>query len=339
VSASRTVRLGTRASRLALAQTELVADRLRGRGWAVELVKVRTTGDDRPPGTSPGEGMFVTALVQALERDEIDLAAHSAKDLPLEEPPGIATVHLDRADPRDALITREGGATLDSLAHGEHVGTDSPRRAGFLQSVRPDLDVRPLQGNVDTRLRKLDEGQVGALALAAAGLDRLGLAARIDCRLEPSVVPPAPGQGALAAQVRRADAEMLAMAAELAEPDVALAVRAERLLLAAMGGGCRSPLGALGEVRDGRLHLLAGLPGYVVRVEGSADEEGAAVAATAAARELTARGAGVAAGAVPPRLPNHADHGGREEGVHPWQPTQADHGGDTGGVPPWGGMS
>jgi hydroxymethylbilane synthase len=298
VSATRTVRLGTRASRLALAQTELVAERLRRRGWTVELVRVRTTGDDRPPGTSPGEGMFVTALVQALQRDEIDVAAHSAKDLPLEEPPGPATVHLERADPRDALVTRDGGATLERLPPGEHVGTDSPRRAGFLQAVRPDLDVRPLQGNVDTRLRKLDEGEVGALALASAGLDRLGLAARIDCRLEPSVVPPAPGQGALAVQVRRADAELVAAAAELAEPDVALAVRAERLLLAAMGGGCRSPLGALAEVEGGRLHLLGGVPGHVVRAEGAPDEEGARAAAEAVARELTARGAGIPSGGM-----------------------------------------
>ena len=290
MSAQRTVRLGTRASRLALAQTELVAGRLRSRGWSVELVRVRTTGDDRPPGTSPGEGMFVTALVQALERDEIDVAAHSAKDLPLEERPGIATVHLVRADPRDALVTRDGGATLDRLPHGAHVGTDSPRRSGFLRAVRPDLDVRPLQGNVDTRLRKLDEAEVDALALASAGLDRLGLAGRIDCRLDPSVVPPAPGQGALAVQVRSADAEMVAAAAELAEPDVALAVRAERLLLAAMGGGCRSPLGALGEVRGGRLHLLGGVPGHVAYTEGSPDEDGARAAAGAAARELTAMG-------------------------------------------------
>jgi hydroxymethylbilane synthase len=290
VSASRTVRLGTRASRLALTQAELVAARLRQQGWAVELVHVRTTGDERPPGTSPGEGMFVTALVRALERDEIDLAAHSAKDLPLEEPAGVATIHLERADPRDALVTREGGGTLESLGHGDVVGTDSPRRAGFLRVARPDLDVRPLHGNVDTRLRKLDQGEVGALALAAAGLDRLGLAARIDCRLEPSVVPPAPGQGALAAQVRRADGEMLAAATGLAEPDVALAVRAERLLLAALGGGCRSPVGGLAQVRGGRLHLLGGVPGHVVHIEGSPDEKGAQVVAEAAARELRSVG-------------------------------------------------
>lgn len=298
MSASRTVRLGTRASRLALAQTELVADLLRRRGWPVEVVKVRTKGDDRPPGTSPGEGMFVTALVQALVRGEIDVAVHSAKDLPLEEPPGVATAHLQRADPRDALVTRDGGATLEGLERGAHVGTDSPRRAGFLQAARPDLDVRPLQGNVDTRLRKLDGGDVGALALACAGLDRLGLAARIDCRLDPSVVPPAPGQGALAVQIRRADAETAAAAAELAEPDVALAVRAERLLLAVMGGGCRSPLGALGEVRDGRLHLLGGVPGHVVRVEAAPDGEGARAAAEAAAEALTARGAGLPSGGM-----------------------------------------
>lgn len=314
------MRLGTRASRLALAQTELVADLLRRRGWPVEVVRVRTTGDDRPPGTSPGDGMFVTALVQALARGEIDVAAHSAKDLPLEEPPDVVTVHLQRADPRDALVTRDGGATLERLEHGMQVGTDSPRRAGFLRTVRPDLDVRPLQGNVDTRLRKLDEGEVGALALASAGLDRLGLAARIDCRLDVSVVPPAPGQGALAVQVRRADTEMVAAAAELAEPDVALAVRAERLLLAAMGGGCRSPLGALGEVRDGRLHLLGGVPGHVVRVEGAPDGEGARAAARAAAEELTAGGAGLLAGAVLPpgpdqRDPDHVTEGTR--GVSP----------------------
>ena len=274
------LRLGTRGSRLALVQSELVADRLRRAGHEVELVPVVTAGDVRPVDTAPGEGMFVGELAAALLAGEVDLAVHSAKDLPL-------------ADARDALVTRDGGATLGTLPAGFLIGTDSPRRAGFLLAARPDLRVGSLHGNVDTRLRRLDEGQVDALLIAAAGVERLGLAGRIDERLDVEVVAPAPGQGALAVQVRADSAAALAAVGRLDDPEVRLTVETERRLLGATGGGCRAPVGALAELREGTLHLLAaavtpeGLDLRLVRLETS--PEGAAELAWSVGRKLRPR--------------------------------------------------
>jgi hydroxymethylbilane synthase len=253
------LRLGTRGSRLALVQSELVAERLRGAGHDVELVPIVTEGDVRPTDMSPGEGVFVAAIARALLAGEIDIAVHSAKDVPLEEEPGLAiAAYPERADPRDALITRRGGGSLESLPRGAIVGTDSPRRAGFLLAARPDLKVIPLHGNVETRLRRLDEGAADALALAAAGLDRLGRQARIDERFEPDVLAPAPGQGALAVQVRRADNRLMELVSSIDDVDVRLAVEAEREVLRATGGTCRAPVGAYATVTGDELSLLAG---------------------------------------------------------------------------------
>lgn len=255
----KAIRLGTRGSKLALVQSELVADRLRAAGHDVQLVPIVTEGDIRPVDMSPGEGVFVAAIARAVLAGEIDLAVHSAKDVPLEEDPGLAiAAYPERADPRDALITRRGGASLESLGRGAIVGTDSPRRAGFVLAARPDLRVIPLHGNVETRLRRLDEGAADALVLAAAGIDRLRLQARIDERFEPEVVPPAPGQGALAVQVRRSDARLLDLVSALDDLDLRLAVEAEREVLRATGGTCRAPVGALASVRGDELTLLAG---------------------------------------------------------------------------------
>ena len=253
------LRLGTRGSRLALVQSELVAERLRGAGHDVELVPIVTEGDVRPTDMSPGEGVFVAAIARALLAGQIDIAVHSAKDVPLEEEPGLAiAAYPERADPRDALITRRGGGSLESLPRGAIVGTDSPRRAGFLLAARPDLKVIPLHGNVETRLRRLDEGAADALALAAAGLDRLGRQARIDERFEPDVLAPAPGQGALAVQVRRADNRLMELVSSIDDVDVRLAVEAEREVLRATGGTCRAPVGAYATVTGDELSLLAG---------------------------------------------------------------------------------
>src|SRR5216683_2030452 len=159
VGSARRLRLGTRGSRLALVQSELVADRLRAAGYDVELVPIVTEGDVRPVDMSPGEGVFVAAIARALLNDEVDIAVHSAKDVPLEEEPDLMiAAYSERADPRDVLITRDGGGSLASLPHGAIVGTDSPRRTGFLLAARPDLKVVPLHGNVETRLKRLDEG-------------------------------------------------------------------------------------------------------------------------------------------------------------------------------------
>jgi hydroxymethylbilane synthase len=253
------IRLGTRGSKLALVQSELVAKRLRGAGHDVELVPIVTEGDLRAIDMSPGEGVFVAAIARALLAGEIDVAVHSAKDVPLEEDPGLAiAAYPERADPRDALITRRGGGSLESLPRGATVGTDSPRRTGFLLAARPDLKVIPLHGNVETRLRRMDEGTADALVLAAAGIDRLGRQARIDERFEPDVLAPAPGQGALAVQVRRADDRLIELVLAIDDEDVRLAVEAEREVLRATGGTCRAPVGALASVNGDAFALLAG---------------------------------------------------------------------------------
>ena len=256
----KTLRLGTRGSRLALAQSRLVAERIRALGLAVELVTIVADGDLRAPDAPIGEGIFVTALERALKSGAIDLAVHSAKDLPLDEDPDTVIVAYPiRADARDVLVTRRAGqGGVMDLPRGAKVGTDSPRRAGFLRAVRPDLDVIPIHGNVDTRLQRLDSGQADALVLAAAGLDRLGLAARASVRLEADEMPPAPGQGALAVQIRRGDDETAGLLARLDDAAVREEVIAERALLKAMRGGCRAPVGALAHHDGGRLLLMAG---------------------------------------------------------------------------------
>jgi len=253
------LRLGTRGSRLALVQSELVAERLRAAGSQVELVPIVTEGDVRPVDMSPGEGVFVAAIARSLLAGDIDLAVHSAKDVPLEEDPGLAiAAYPERADPRDALVTRDGGGSIESLPRGAVVGTDSPRRAGFLLSVRPDLRVIPLHGNVETRLRRLDEGGADAIVLAAAGIDRLGKQARIDQRFDPEVLSPAPGQGALAVQVMRSNTRVMELVSAIDDADIRLAVEAEREVLRATGGTCRAPVGALASLNGDELVLLAG---------------------------------------------------------------------------------
>jgi hydroxymethylbilane synthase len=251
------LRLGTRGSRLALVQSDLVATRLRSAGHEVEVVRIVTEGDVRPVDMSPGDGVFVAAIARALVAGEIDIAVHSAKDIPLEEEPELLiAAYSERADPRDVLITRSGNSNLDSLRQGAVVGTDSPRRTGFLLAARPDLRVVPLHGNIDTRLGRLDKGSIDALVLAAAGIDRLGLSERIDQRLEPDLVAPAPAQGALAVQARRQDVDLLSVLATLDQRSVRLAVEMEREVLKATGGTCRAPVGALASVDGDSFTLL-----------------------------------------------------------------------------------
>jgi len=253
-----TIRLGTRGSKLALVQSELIAARLRERGHEVELVSIVTEGDVRPVDMSIGEGVFVAAIARALLAGEVDVAVHSAKDVPLEDEPGLViAAYPERADPRDVLITRRGGGSLALLPQGAIVGTDSPRRTGFILAARPDLKVVPLHGNVETRLRRLDEGATDAIVLAAAGIDRLGRGERIDERLEPDTVAPAPGQGALAVQVRRSDARLVELIAAIDDRDIRLAVEAEREVLSATGGTCRAPVGSLAWVQGDSFTILA----------------------------------------------------------------------------------
>jgi hydroxymethylbilane synthase len=255
------IRLGTRGSRLALIQSELVARRLQDLGYQVDLVPIVTEGDLRPMDMSPGEGVFVAAIARSLLEGKIDVAVHSAKDVPLvEEPELVIAAYPERADPRDALITRGGQASLATLERGATVGTDSPRRSGFVRSARPDLVVVPMHGNVDTRLRRLDDGAVDALVIAAAGVDRLGRGERIDQRLDAEVVAPAPGQGALAVQARRSDGDLLRILRGMDAADIRQAVEVEREVLRASGGTCRAPIGALAVVTaDGFALLAAGV--------------------------------------------------------------------------------
>ena len=288
-----TIRLGTRGSRLALVQSELIAARLREQGHHVELVPIVTEGDVRPVDLSPGEGVFVAAIARALLAGEVDIAVHSAKDVPLEEEPGLMiAAYPERADPRDALITRHGGGSLASLPQGAIVGTDSPRRTGFLLATRRDLKVVPLHGNVETRLRRLDEGTTDAIVLAAAGLDRLGRSERIGERLEPDVVAPAPGQGALAVQVRRSDARLVELVSAIDDCDIRLAVEVERQVLSWTGGTCRAPVGALASVSgDSFTILVAGVNSdgtdmLVQRAEG--DRSNAATLAAKLGKRLVA---------------------------------------------------
>lgn len=271
---TRTLRIGTRGSALALTQASWVADRLAGSDVPAELVVIRTEGDDHAADTAWGEGAFVGRIVEALRDGSVDVAVHSAKDVPTDEHPDLViAAYPTRDDPRDALVCRVRGSTLATLPEGSRIGTDSPRRRSFLHALRPDLRVHPLHGNVDTRLAKLDRGETDALVLAVAGLARLGRADRIDEILPADVVTAAPGQGSLAIQVRASDAEAIAAVARLDDRATRIAVVSERLLLNATGGGCRSPIGAMGRLDGHHLELIAGaertwrpLPGAAIEV-------------------------------------------------------------------------
>jgi hydroxymethylbilane synthase len=301
------IRIGTRASALALAQSQLVAEALERKGGRTRLVKVETEGDRRRPDTPWGEGAFVKSIERALLENRVDVAVHSAKDVPTAEDHRLRiAAYLTRADPRDALVVRQGeSGRLDELPTGSRVGTDSPRRSGFLRARRPDVTVHALHGNVDTRLRRLDAGETDCLVLAAAGLDRLGLADRIGQRLGADVIPSAPGQGAIAVQVRRDDARTRGLVAGIDDGATRLAVEAERAFLAASGGGCRAPIGALATLRGDELDLLGGyaspdgLEAVIATRRGPANE-GAELARELAA-DLTARRQRLAQ-AKPPRI-------------------------------------
>ncbi len=255
------IAIGSRGSPLALAQARLVRDAFEQQGRASQIVIVETEGDRRAPDTAWGEGAFIAAIEREVLAGRVDVAVHSAKDVPTDEDPQLRiAAYLRRADPRDAMVVRTNAAerTLADLPPGSRVGTDSPRRTGFLLAWRPDLEVHPLHGNVDTRLRRLDAGETDALVLACAGLDRMGLGDRIAERLEPEIVPPAAGQGAIAIQIRRDDARMFELAAEIDHRRTHEAVDAERAFLCASGGGCRAPIGALATIVGYELDLLGG---------------------------------------------------------------------------------
>lgn len=247
----RPVRIGTRSSELALRQARQVQAALAALGVESALSTYRTTGDrrlDQPLGAIGAKGLFTKELETDLAKRKIDLAVHSLKDLPTESPPGLVVAAvLEREDPRDALVVNAltGARTLDELPRGSRVGTSSLRRRALLLSLRPDLEVAELRGNVPTRLRKVDEGRVHAAILAAAGLHRLGAQQHVAAYLEAPLWLPAAGQGAIAVQAREDDMPAREMCARLDDAPTRRAVVAERAFLAALEGGCQVPIGAL----------------------------------------------------------------------------------------------
>jgi hydroxymethylbilane synthase len=260
---TRPIIIATRESRLALWQAHHVRDLLVQRyGATVELLGMTTRGDqilDRTLAKVGGKGLFVKELENALEQGRAHLAVHSLKDVPMDLPPGfeLAAV-LEREDPRDAFVCATA-ASLDQLPHGAKVGTSSLRRVVQLRALRPDLQVEPLRGNLDTRLRKLDEGQYDAIVLAAAGLKRLGLGGRIRAVFEPEQMLPCAGQGALGLEVRAQEQALQKMLATLAHAPTALAVQAERAVSRALGGSCSMPLAAYADWHGSTLVLRAAL--------------------------------------------------------------------------------
>ena len=239
--------IATRESRLALWQADHVKALLAARGHRVALLGMTTRGDqilDRSLSKIGGKGLFVKELEVALEEGRADLAVHSLKDVPMDLPQGFALACvMQREDPRDALVSNHC-KSLAELPLGAVVGTSSLRRMVLLRALRPDLKIEPLRGNLDTRLRKLDDGHYAAIVLAAAGLKRLGLANRIAAVFEPSEMLPAAGQGALGIEIRTERVELMAALAPLAHQPSWLAVTAERAVSRAMGGSCSMPLAA-----------------------------------------------------------------------------------------------
>ena len=254
-STQTALRLGTRRSALALAQANLMADAIRAvSGREVELVHVTTEGDVSRDSLASigGTGVFVSALRDALLMGDIDVAVHSLKDLPTAELPELELIAVpERADARDALVARDG-LSLRSLPENATVGTGSPRRAAQLKAQRPDLDVVDIRGNVDTRIGLVESKTVDAVVLAKAGLERLGRLDAITETIDPSIMLPAPGQGALAVEVVRdlAGDDRHALLRQLDDAATRAAVTAERAVLAALEAGCSAPIGALGVVTE-----------------------------------------------------------------------------------------
>lgn len=257
------IRLGTRGSALALIQSRWVATQLEQCGITVALEIIRTTGDhisERAFTPGDGKGVFVAELEQALLDGHIDLAVHSMKDLPGEMTAELTLAAIPaREDPRDVLVFGDGSPTLAALPAGATIGTSSARRRAQLLATRPDIRIADMRGNIDTRVRKLDEGQYHAICLAAAGLHRLGIAARITQYLDYETMLPAVGQGALAIQTRADDYALIALCAGLHDETTARAVRAERTVLVALGGGCSIPLGVLATIEGDIITIMAAL--------------------------------------------------------------------------------
>lgn len=296
----RTLRIATRKSPLALWQTEHVAARLRAAhpGIAIELVPLSTRGDivlDRSLAAIGGKGLFLKELEEAMLEGRADLAVHSLKDVPMQLDPGFALAAiLERANPFDAFVSNHY-ANFDALPQGAVVGTSSLRRQAQIRALRPDLQLRDLRGNVNTRLAKLDAGEFAAIVLACAGLERLGFDKRIRAELAPPQFLPAVAQGAIAIEARDGDADVAALCAPLHHPATAVRVRAERAMNLTLHGSCQVPIAGFATFADDHLHLRAlvgdAASGEILRAEASASAGDPESLGRAVAAELRALGA------------------------------------------------
>jgi hydroxymethylbilane synthase len=264
------LKIGTRGSKLALTQSRWVKEKVEGKhpGVQVELVKIKTTGDkilDSPLSQIGGKGLFVKEIEEALINKHVDVAVHSMKDVPAELPEALTlSVFPEREDPRDALISL-GNLTLDQLSRGAKVGTSSLRRAAQLLHIRRDLAIVPLRGNVDTRLRKLESGELSAIILATAGLKRLGFEDRISQVISSEHILPAIGQGALGLEVRREDEQTISLINFLNHKPTEITVRAERAFLRKLQGGCQVPVAGFARLDGETVHLT----GMVAELDGT----------------------------------------------------------------------
>jgi len=296
----RLVRIATRGSALALAQSGHVARTIEvALRCRTELVKIQTTGDriqDRSLAAIGGKGLFIKEIEEALLDGRADVAVHSAKDLPPEQAAGLTLAAFPmRADARDALVGRTSGATVEALPRGSRIGTGSVRRASQLLAYRPDLVIVPIRGNVDTRLRKLEDEDLAAVVLASAGLERLGLEERIDERIDEGLMLPAVGQGTLALECRQGEA----LADDLLAIDhspTRISITAERAFLGVLSGDCHAPIAGRAELLgDGRVKLRARVLSpdgrKIVTAEASGSAGDADALGRAAAQEALARGA------------------------------------------------
>ena len=269
------IRIGTRGSALATAQAGAIRDALVSRGRPAELVVITTAGDaSDAPIASLGVGVFTTALREAIADGRVDMAVHSYKDLPTAPDPRLVIAAVPRReDPRDALVARDG-LVLSQLPTGAVIGTSSPRRAAQLRALGLGLEIRPLRGNLDTRLNKVSSGDLDGIVVARAGLARLGRLDDVTETLEPVQMLPAPAQGALALECSAGDDGLAELLAELDDADTRAAVTAERTLLAELEAGCSAPVGAIAEVVDsideeGRVFEELSLRSCVAMVDGS----------------------------------------------------------------------
>lgn len=264
------MRIGTRASQLALAQTKWIIDRILAKypDIRIDLVKIKTKGDriiDRPLSTIGGKGLFVKEIEEALKRNEIDVAAHSLKDVPAELPDNLYIgIIPEREDPHDVMISKDN-ITLKDLPEGSCIGTSSLRRSAQLLHYRPDLKIVPLRGNLDTRIRKLDTADIQAIVVAAAGLKRIGFKEKITQPFSFDLMLPAIGQGALGLELRRDDHKTRDILAFLDHHPTRIAVEAERSFLIGLKGGCQLPIAGFARFRNDSIHL----DGLVADLDGS----------------------------------------------------------------------